>query len=428
MSSDLAYPLLGFLVSAILAGLVTASQAALHHINRVRFRHLVESGAPRGRAVLQVLEEPNSLFSGTALVGTLALVGATLCGVVLVAELWPLSPALAVAVAVLLFALLLLVQVTMRALALHYPEGWALRLLGPLLTLSRLLCPVTIPLLAVERAVLRALGVRHVSEAPAAAEDELRMLVEEEGNGVLEEDEREMIQGIFELGDRLVREVMVPRLDVTGLPVASSVGDATDLAVDSGYSRLPVYEDSLDNVVGILVVKDLLAELKSGRLEAPIKPLVRPAYFVPETKKIDELLREMQEKHVLVAIVIDEYGGTAGLITIEDLVEEIVGEIQDEYDTEEALFERVSDDEVIFEARASIDDVNDVMDLHLQDEQFDTLGGLVYDRLGKVPVVGDEVRVNGCLVTVLATHGRRVMKVRVRRIPPEAGESHDSAA
>jgi len=176
------------------------------------------------------------------------------------------------------------------------------------------------------------------------------------------------------------------------------------------------------------VVKDLLAPLKAGSLNDSIIPLLRPGYFVPETKKTDELLRELQEKHIQMAIVIDEYGGTAGLITLEDLVEEIVGEIQDEYDTEEALYEKISDREAIFDARASIHDVNEIMDLHLDDEEFDTLGGLVYDRLGKVPVVGDEVRVNGCVVSVLATHGRRVMKVRVRLVQPNGQQAEESAA
>jgi len=426
VSDQVAYSLLAFLVSALLAGVAVASQGALHHINRVRLRHLIEAGESRSSAILAVLEEPSALYSAISLVGTLAVVVATLAGGLVALELWPVAPALAIGAALALFLVLMLVQVTMRALALHYPEGWALRLMGPLLALSRVLGPIVAPLLAIERALLRALGVSHPAEAPAAAEDELRLLVEEEGNGVLEQDEREMIQGIFELGDRVVREIMVPRIDITAVPAASTIADATDVAVDSGYSRLPVFEQSLDNIVGILVVKDLLAELKAGNLSAPITPLVRPAHFVPETKKVDELLREMQEKHVLVAIVIDEYGGTAGLISIEDLVEEIVGEIQDEYDVEEALYERVSDDEVVFDARASIHDVNEVMDLHLEDQEFDTLGGLVYDRLGKVPVVGDEVRVNGCTVSVLSTHGRRVLKVRVRT--DDAHSPHEPAA
>jgi len=413
VSNQLLFLALLYLIGALGSGFSVASQAALHHINRARLRQLVDQGESRSQAVLRILEEPNLLVSGVALAGTISMVVATLAAASLVQELWSSGPALAAVVAVLLFVLALMIQVATRTLAMHYPEAWALRLGGPLHALVRALWPVLAPLLAVERWLLRAVGLPAAAGAPAAAEDELRLLVQEE-NGVFEKDEREMIQGIFEMSDRPVREVMVPRIDVTALPLESTVREATDLAIDSGFSRLPVYQENLDNIVGILVVKDLLAELRAGRMDAPVRPLVRPAYYVPETKKIDELLDEMQERHVQMAIVVDEYGGTAGIITLEDLVEEIVGEIQDEYDTEEALYERINEHEAIFDARASIHDVNDIMELHLADDEFDTLGGLVYDRLGKVPVPGDEVRVDGCIVSVLSTHGRRIAKVRIR--------------
>jgi CBS domain containing-hemolysin-like protein len=228
---------------------------------------------------------------------------------------------------------------------------------------------------------------------------------------------------VIELGEQPVREIMVPRIDIVAAADGSTVREVLDSIVESGHSRIPIFYSSIDNITGVVYAKDLLKFLRDGDGEAdqtrPVKPLAREPSFVPETKKVDELLHEMQQRRVHLSIVVDEYGGTAGLITIEDLIEEIVGEIQDEYDVEEDQIEEVSDNEALFDARVSIRDVNDTLDLDIEDEDFDTLGGLLYHELGKVPNVGDEVRVDGALVTVLTTTGRRVRKVRVIKMPPE---------
>jgi putative hemolysin len=212
--------------------------------------------------------------------------------------------------------------------------------------------------------------------------------------------------------------VMVPRIDIVAAPASSTVRGLLDRIIESGHSRIPIHEDNIDNITGVVYAKDLLRHLRDGSQDAPVQSLAREPSFVPEAKKVDELLHEMQHKRVHLAIVVDEYGGTAGLISIEDLIEEIVGEIQDEYDVEEAMIEEVSDSEAVFDARVSIRDVNDTLDLEIDDEDFDTLGGLLYHELGKVPSVGDEVRVDSARVTVLTTTGRRVRKVRVTRDPP----------
>jgi putative hemolysin len=224
-----------------------------------------------------------------------------------------------------------------------------------------------------------------------------------------------MIHGIFGMSARPVREVMVPRIDVVSMPRDASLGEILDRIVLTGYSRIPIADDSIDNVVGLVYAKDVLRALRAGALDDPVEPIARTPYFVPDTKKVDELLQDLQQKRVHLAIVVDEYGGTAGLVTIEDLLEEIVGEIRDEYDdNEEVPIQRIDDYESVVDARVSIRDVNDALDLHLEVDELDTLGGLVYHELGKVPAEGDEVRVNGCLVTVLSTQGRRIKKLRVR--------------
>jgi CBS domain containing-hemolysin-like protein len=276
------------------------------------------------------------------------------------------------------------------------------------------------PLLWLERSILGLLeGPRDGNGAPP--ENDLRLLVESvEDARKLEADEREMIHGIFGMSARPVREVMVPRIDVVSLPREATLGTILDRIVSTGYSRIPIVADSIDNVVGLVYAKDVLRALRAGALDDPAEPIARPAYFVPDTKKVDELLQDLQQKRVHLAIVVDEYGGTAGVVTIEDLLEEIVGEIRDEYDVNEELpIQRIDESECVVDARVSIRDVNEALDLHLDVDELDTLGGLVYHELGKVPAEGDEVRMNGCLVTVLSTQGRRIKKLRVRIVEEE---------
>jgi CBS domain containing-hemolysin-like protein len=224
-----------------------------------------------------------------------------------------------------------------------------------------------------------------------------------------------MIHAVIELGDRRVHEVMVPRTSMVALGSDATYEEAIETIVAEGHSRVPVYEESVDEVVGILYAKDLLPFLKDGAPPRPtLRSLLRSPVFVPESMSIDDLLHELQRRKVHLAIVLDEYGGTAGLVTIEDLLEEIVGEIQDEYDTEEPIIERLSDDESRIDGRASIDDLAEAFDveLSLEDEdEYDTVGGLVFHRLGKVPVPGDRIEVDGLTLTVESTDGRRVGKV-----------------
>jgi len=330
------------------------------------------------------------------------------------------APWAAILCGVLELLIVLLVQFVGRVVAVARPERVALTFVRPVEILVRVLFFVLVPLNALDAWLRRLMGVQH-GLTPAQAEDRLRHLVE--GNTDLEEDEREMIASVIELGEQPVREIMVPRIDIVAASASSTVRDVLDCIVESGHSRIPIYDGSIDNITGVIYAKDLLKFLRDGQQIAPVQPLAREPSYVPETKKVDELLHEMQQRHVHLAVVVDEYGGTAGLITIEDLIEEIVGEIQDEYDVEEALIEEVSDSEAVFDARVSIRDVNDTLDLDIDDEDFDTLGGLLYHELGKVPNVGDEVRVDGALVTVLTTTGRRVRKVRVTKVAAQAGGS-----
>ncbi|MBI5305952.1 MAG: HlyC/CorC family transporter [Chloroflexi bacterium] len=233
--------------------------------------------------------------------------------------------------------------------------------------------------------------------------------------GLIESDERQMISGILQLDQTLVREIMVPRIDVIAIEVETSLYDALDVMIDGAHSRVPVYEETIDRIVGLLYAKDVLRLLRDGKTDTTLRELARPAYLVPESKRLDELLQELQKNQVHMAIVVDEYGGTAGIVTIEDVLEEIVGEIQDEYDTgEPPLVERLGENEGVFDARVNLDEVNEILGLTLPTDN-NTLGGLIYQRLEKMPKVGDQVRVDDVTIAVLNVLGRRIKKVRVTK-------------
>jgi len=237
-----------------------------------------------------------------------------------------------------------------------------------------------------------------------------------EPEGDLEPDERKMIYSIFQFGETLCREIMVPRMEVLALEVKTPLNQAINALIDSGHSRVPVYDDEIDNVVGMLYAKDLLKIHGNTNEKSSIKKFLRKVYFVPESKKVDELLAEMQANGIHIAVVVDEYGGMAGLVTLEDIVEEIVGEIRDEYDqSEEILVQKLSEDEVLFKGRVSLDDFNDAIDTHLDPDMTDTLGGFFYSELGRVPAEGDRLDVEGWILTVEEVRGRRVGRIRAQK-------------
>ena len=255
-------------------------------------------------------------------------------------------------------------------------------------------------------------------------EDELKLMVEAgQQEGVLEQEEGQMIFSIFQFGDTLTREIMVPRIEMLALDIHTPLSEALDALLDSGYSRVPVFEGRVDNVIGILYAKDLLNVWRDGNGKGDdIRSLLREPYFVPEAKKADELLAEMQHRRVHMAIVVDEYGGVAGVVTLEDIIEEILGEIQDEYDVEDLPFQVLEDGSFLFRGRIDLDDFNRIMDCSLPPEEADTLSGFIYGRLGHVPVAGERVEVESLRLSVEQVSNRRIRTIRAQRILAE-GES-----
>ncbi len=262
----------------------------------------------------------------------------------------------------------------------------------------------------------------------AVNEDQIVILAREEESAPMRATERELIDNIFDFRETIVREVMVPRLDIVAVPVETSWKDALDIIVEHGHSRIPVYEGTIDQIVGLLYAKDILEEINKSYPKWPdisLRSIVRPPYYVPDSKRVSELLAEMQQKKVHLAIVVDEYGGTAGLVTIEDLLEEIVGEIQDEYDQETPEMQRLNPNEYIINARAELEDVSEFIGVPLPDDEADTLGGLIYTRLKRMPVIGDEVKVGRARLRVFSMDGHRIQSVQVF-IEPESEQNISS--
>ena len=412
------------LVSLAFAATSAAAETALTSVNRIRIRNLAEEGDVKAKRIARLLEKPQIFLSTILVVSNVSVIVASTTATIIAGTLLP-NFGEFISTIVLSLIVLIFCEITPKTAAVQAPEAWARVLAGPVESLGNVLRPLIALLTFITTNIVRLFGGQTVRHGPFVTEDELRLLVEVgEEEGVLEEEEREMIYNVFELADTAVREVMVPRIDMVTVEADASLDEAMDLIVQGGQSRIPVYDGSIDNIIGVLYAKDLLRTFATNQRPATVRTLVRPAYFVPESKRLDDLLRELQQQRVHMAIVVDEYGAVAGLVTIEDLVEEIIGDIQDEYDKEEQLVEKVSDDEYIVDAKISLDDFNELLDTEIEGEGYETLGGFVYAQLDKIPTVGDVVTYENVTITVLGTKGRRVTKVKVVR-RPEAGPDEE---
>jgi putative hemolysin len=442
----------------LVGGFFAASEIALITVKRHRLAQLEEEGSGAARTAQQLTQDPSQFLATIQIaitflgflagaVGAVAFSGrlADLIALIPVAQIQDAADSIAFVIMTLLIALASIIvgELVPKTLALNFPERFALLVAKPIGVLSQILKPVVWLVSRISLVLVRLLGGTERPQAGYLSTEELKMLVETSAEqGEFEEEEKEMIHGVIELAEKRVHEVMVPRIGIRAVNVDDSMDDILDMLVRAGHSRLPVFEENLDNIIGILYAKDLLPYLKGdarGNGKIDIRRLVRPPVYVPESKAVDELLHEMQAGKRHIAIVVDEYGGTAGLITMEDVVEEIVGEIQDEYDREESLVERVeSDSEVVFrvDGTVSMDDLRDLFDLSDAEEPdedaYDTVGGFIVHRVGRIPLPGAEIPFRDDVVLrVEAAEPRRVAKViaaRPRRDAPAEAPEAESAA
>jgi CBS domain containing-hemolysin-like protein len=397
-------------VAAVLVGVaafLSMAEMALSRVSRSRADELVHAGRRGARRLVLVVADPAPPLNVLLLLRTLAeMLATTMVAIAFERTLDSAWQALLVAGGIMTVADYVVVGVGARTLGRQHPERVGLATAGTAYVLTKLLGPLPRILIALGNALTPGKGFR---EGPFQSEAELRELVDlaEQGK-VIESEEREMIHSVFELGDTLTREVMVPRTDMVWIERGKTVRQALSLALRSGFSRVPVIGDNEDDIVGVAYLKDLARRVYEDEDRSEkVDEVMRPAYFIPDSKPVDELLRDMQAKQVHVAVVIDEYGGTAGLVTIEDILEEIVGEIADEYDREGPRTESLDDGSLRVNVRVPIDDVEEMFGTSFDVEDVETVGGLLASALGRVPIPGATVTIQGLTFVAESAKGRR---------------------
>jgi len=423
----------GIILIAVLVALnafFAAAEMSLVSVRRTRIKQLVEEGNAKARTVLALLEHPTSFMAtvqiGLTVVGFLASAFAAVnlaepAAVLMVKHGLSAHVAKPLAVVgitfVLAFITLVFGEIAPKSLAMQHAERLALNLGGTVRLMSYIALPAVRLVGGLSDLLVRPFGGHVRFTNPILTEEELKMLVEAgEEEGVIEEEEREMIHSIFDFTDTVARQVMVPRTDMDAAPVTSTLEELLDVITASGHSRIPIYEENVDNISGVVHAKDLLPVLRTDKQLFDMRGVMREAYFIPETKDVVELLAEFKRGNVQMAIVRDEYGGTAGLVTVEDLLEEIVGEIRDEYDVEEPLIDVIDENHAVVSARMSIDDLNEQMETDIpESEEFETIGGFVFDQFGRQPDEGELISWSNLDFVVSSLDGGRLHRIEVIR-------------
>ena len=406
------------LILVVLAAVLAISEASLTRMTRVRALALIEDGKRNAETLERIEADPPRYLNAVYLTVMLCQNGSAIL-VAIIAE--STFGGIGVTVASLVFTLLyfVLVEAMAKTFGVLHSDRAALLVAPFVWFLGRLLAGPTRVLIGVANVLLPGKGLR---QGPFVSEAELRSMAElgqEEGS--IEREETDLIHSIFEFGDTIVREVMVPRPDIVAIEGDKALRDVQAAVLQHGYSRIPVFEEDLDDMIGIVYAKDVLKALHQGKHDMPLRDIVREAHYVPESKKVADLLREMQKAKFHISMVTDEYGSVVGLVTLEDLLEELVGEIADEYDTEEPDLVEIGDGEYRVDGKMDIDELNEQLDVELPDEEWDTVAGLMLGLLGSIPDEGQEVTFQRLTFTAERVDGRRISKIRITR-----REEHDA--
>ena len=418
------------LILLLLSAFFSGSETAFFSLTRLELKEFSEQRELVSRTITQLLQNRERLLITILLGNNLVNIAiATIAAVLTHERLFPLlgvSPTLALIldVVVVTFVLLLVGEITPKVVAVRNNRGFVRLAAQPVWFFSLLFRPVILPL---EWFMRRLPGRDGARERVNISESELQTLVEVGSeHGTLEEEAREMISSIFEFSHTLVKEIMVPRIDMVAVEDTVELEELVRLIREHGHSRIPVYSEDVDHIQGILYAKDLIPFLMENSPQFSLAPLLREPYFAPETKPIDDLLSEFQSRKIHMAIVVDEYGGTAGLVTLEDIIEEIVGEIQDEFDDDKPLFQKLDENTWLVNARLSISDLNDRMgeEALSEEEDYESLGGFIFQQAGEVPQVNNHFEFLGYRFTVVSMDGHRLEQIKIERLPET--EEHDT--
>ncbi|WP_265109393.1 hemolysin family protein [Halosolutus halophilus] len=426
--------ILGVLAVVILIGLsafFSSSEIAMFNLPKHRLEGMVEEGIDGATMVKTLKDDPHRLLV-TILVGNnivniaMSSIATAILSIYFGGLVGVLLATFGITALVLLFG-----ESVPKSYAVENTESWAVRISKPLKATEYLLFPLIVLFDYLTRQVNRLTGSTGAIESPYVTRDEIQEMIESgEREGVLEEEEHEMLTRIFRFNNTIVKEVMTPRLDMTAVPKDAGIDEAIETCIQSGHARIPVYEGSLDNVLGVVHIRDLVRDLNYGETEAEaleLADLIQPTLHVPESKNVDELLSEMRENRMHMAIVIDEFGTTEGLVTMEDMVEEIIGEILE--GGEEQPIEEIDDDTVLVRGEVNIEDVNEALDIDLPEgEEFETIAGFIFNRAGRLVEEGEETEFDGVRITVEDVENTRIMKARLRKLEQEPDEPDDLEA
>jgi len=412
-----------FIICVILSAFFSSSEVALISITRAKVRTLSNEGKPGATAVAALKESPEHLLITILIGNTVVNIAAAAIATAIAIRMFG-NIGVGIATGFVVIVLLVFGEIGPKIYAARATDSYALTVAPVILFLSRIFTPV---IWVVDR-VSPTFGIGKENAEPAVTEEEIKEWIDVgKEDGTIEQGEQDMLYSVLEFGDTPAREIMTPRVDAVLMEDTNTIDEAIRIFNDTGFSRIPVYHEQIDNVTGVLNVKDVFSAMVSQRKVNSIKEIMYDPTFVPETKKIDDLLKELQVRRVQIAVVIDEYSSFVGIVTVEDILEELVGDIMDEYDTEEPDIQQIADGVYVVDAQMWVEDINEKIDISLPtDESYETVGGLLIDRLGHIPQhPGEKVEIEGGRVTlvVIQMHGRRIVKVKCV-IHPKNGNDH----
>jgi len=415
----------------LLSGLFSASETALTSLSKFKIKHLQQIMPARAKILSQWLEDPHKILT-TILVGnnlvniSASTLAASISMRIARVRGFTDARAMGISIGVMTFIILIFGEIVPKIYARQKPEKLAFFSLRIMRILSLVFYPLVKLLTLIAKGVIRALGGKMVDiTSQFLTDQEIRsLIIAAEKEQLIEEEEREMIEGVFEIGEKRVSEIMVPRINISALDIETPLVRAIEEIKKWGFSRIPVYRKNIDNIVGILYSRDLLNCIGGGKIEnMSLESLIHKPMFIPETKKLDELLRDFKRRKTHVAIVVDEYGGTAGLVTLEDVLEEIVGEIEDEYDREGRMWEQISPHVYVVDARLGIEEAEEELNISLPQNDFETVGGFIMEQLQKVPQKGEMVEWGDIKMLVLDADERRVKKIKIIKMEEKDEET-----
>lgn len=412
MDTEILLQFFTLIILLTLSSFFSSSETALMSLSKIRVRYMMDEGIKNAYYINKLIENPSKMLSTILIGNNIANIGASALATSIAINLWG-NTGVGIATGIMTVLVIIFGEITPKSLAAENSERVALRVAKPIYALTLILNPLIKVLMYLTNIFLKLLGVKNTDNLPSITEEELKSMVNvSQEEGVLEVEEKEMIYNVFQFGDSQIKDVMVPRTDMISADVTSSYDELITMLKNEQFSRIPIYEDSYDNIIGILYVKDLMfADVKTDNFN--IKDYMREPYFTYEFKNTSDLFAEMRKEKIHISIVLDEYGGTAGIVTIEDLIEEIVGEIEDEYDKEEREIQKIKDNEYLVYGKTKISDVNEVFGTEIQCRNFDSIGGFIIDTLGKIPEKGEEIKYENITILIEEVNKNRIEKIRV---------------